>query len=123
MICEFFKVKANSSRLKNQERAVRIFSKCHSSDMLLSDRALGNEQVGKKRLRCYMQKFKGIANVRISSFWRIQKGITSTVGGNSQEMFTLNVATNIFTGVEQEVEAFSTYNLNFLFNIEGKASS
>lgn len=89
---------------------MRIFSKCHSSDMLLSDRALGNEQVGKKRLRCYMHKFKGIANVRI----------TSTVGGKSQEMFTLNVATNMFIRVEQEIEAFSAYNPNFLFNIEGK---
>lgn len=88
--------------------------------MLLSDRALGKEQVGKKRLRCYMQKFKDIANVRISSFWRTHKGIISTMGGNSQEMFTLNVATNMFIGVEQEVEAFCTYNLNFLFNIEGK---
>lgn len=74
-----------------------------------------------------MQKLE--ENVRISSCWRTQNGIMGTEGGNSQEkkysetrekIFALTVPTDKFAGVGQEVEVFSAYNLNFLFNIESK---
>lgn len=97
-----------------------------STEDVLNTGELENEQVGKERLRLNMQKLEEIANVRISSFWRRQNGIMSTVGKNSQQrnsrekMFILNAATDKFVGVAQEVEVFSAYNLTFLFNIEGK---